>query len=198
MSSHSIFGLRWASAVWLVVVDGLIVLVVIVAFWIAIHAAGCVAVALLSAAGVITRSGAELGTVEGREQSATAGLPGDHLPAAQYQQGRDCLGPEPLRDLRRGERRLRPSAHRGLARGLASLDGRGAPAQPVAAGGGTPGGAGTGPERRRKNRLQSALNRDKIPTSRCRRDSRAGIHMLRQPTGGNPWPNAGLRALRAQ
>ena len=35
-------------------------------------------------------------------QGDGAGLPGDHLPAAQYQQGRDCLGPEPLRELRRG------------------------------------------------------------------------------------------------
>src|SRR5258705_7676757 len=35
-------------------------------------------------------------------QGGGAGLPGGHLPAAQDQQGRDGLGPEPLRDLRRG------------------------------------------------------------------------------------------------
>ena len=33
-------------------------------------------------------------------QGGGACLPGGHLPAAQYQQGRDGLGPEPLRDLR--------------------------------------------------------------------------------------------------
>ena len=35
-------------------------------------------------------------------QGDGAGLPGGHLPAAQYQQGRDGLDSEPLRDLRRG------------------------------------------------------------------------------------------------